>query len=95
MKVWEHVYFELNFGVENDLVKRIEVKSEEQLLAVFGVSVLRRSFLQLYKLGKKIEDLEEKEKKELWEFVKLKFPGKGKTELVENCKILYSVSKFI
>ncbi len=97
MLVWEHMVYELNFGVEKEIAQKraSEIKSMDELVGICRSVIYRKCFLRTYLLFPKIEDLKEEEKKELKDLVIKMFPGKGVEELVENCKIVYTAGKLI
>jgi hypothetical protein len=97
MLVGEYIIFEMQYGVELDMALRKvkELKSEEELITICGSAILRKCLLRCYKLFPKLESISEEEKKELWQEARDKFPGKKQGELIENCKIIYTVGKLI
>ena len=97
MTVFEHMIVEAYTGVERDLAKLkvAEVKKMEDLIPLCSDSVTRKAFLTVYNLFPKIESLPEEEKKELKEWVIKNFTGKPISELIENCKIVYTAGKII
>lgn len=97
MTIFDYMIIESFTGVERSLCEKLilNLKSELDFISLCNCVVPRKSFLTVYKLYPKIETLEEEEKKELWEFVRINFPGKPKEELIENCKIIYTAGKMI
>ena len=97
MTVFDYMVVECFTGVERDLAKKLvyDLKSELDIIPICNCMVPRKAFLTVYNLYHKIETLPEEEKKELWEWVRTNFPGKGKQELIENCKIVYTAGKLI
>lgn len=98
MYVAEKIYYEAFWGLWVDVCKAMMPdikKSEDNMLAVCGTVVLKRCFLKAYTLQYKIETLPEAEKTDLWNYIKEKFPGKTRGELIENAKVIYTISKMM
>lgn len=70
-------------------------ESEENLLACPNCSVIRECALVHYRLLQPIENLPESEKKELKQYVVKNYSGLSITELVERCKIIYSITSLM
>ena len=98
MIVADHIKYEIYFGWAMEIIDRLlpELKkSESMMLTICNLTVLKKCFNNLYYLYPKIETLPEEEKKQLWEYVKEKYPNKTRPELIEACKIIYTYSKMI
>lgn len=98
MYVAEKVYYDALFGIWvdvcNGLLPMIR-KSESTMLAVCETDVPKKCFLRAYLLQPRIETLQEKEKIELWGYVKEKFPGRSRTELIDRAKIIYTIGRML
>jgi hypothetical protein len=97
MTVGEHLLFEVYFGVEKELASKLIPtirENEANLISVCNCVVPRKAFLRLYRLGTKIEELPQEEKKELKEWVLNRF--KGNVEwLTDTCRIVHTIGNLI
>lgn len=97
MSIFEYMLIEVAYGVERDLstLRMKDLKTFDDFKRICEAPIYRKAFLVAYNLFPKIESLSEGEKKDLWGMTKRLFPGKGKEELIENCKIIYTGGKLI
>jgi hypothetical protein len=85
-------------NIFTDLLSRLmpAVKEgEKYLLCCPNCSVIRDCSLIHYKIIDPLESLPEGEKKELKDYVIKKYPGYPVPELVERCKIIYSITNLL
>jgi len=70
-------------------------ESEANLLACPNCAIIRECALVHYTTIDPLESLPEGEKKELKEYVIKKYPSYPVPELVERCKIIYSITNLL
>jgi len=68
---------------------------EQAIPFLVNSSVSRISFLSAYKYLTPIEEMEEKEKKEMKAYIIALFPNKTTQEKLEACKIVYCLGTLI
>lgn len=71
-------------------------KGEQAIITVCNCNVPSEVMLIEYKkLDKKIEDLPDEEKKELWDFANKNFPSKSKSEKINVCRIVHTIGTLL
>lgn len=80
-----------------DLITRTatDIKNGISNFSISNISVIKGSAFVLYNSMKKIEELEKEEKTDLWNMTRELFPGKGKKELIELCKVVYVIGYYL
>lgn len=72
-----------------------QAKGEEVLIAICNCKIPSEVVLSAYKKLKPIEEMNDRDKKEMKAFVNLTFPNKTMYERLDACKIIYTIGSLI
>jgi len=78
------------------LLLEVYNRQEEGLKSIINCTVPSHIMLVEYsKLDRKLEDLPDEEKKQLWQFAATNYPEKSKEEKIKVCKIVHTVGSLL
>lgn len=82
----------IDYEIMQPFVQRSK-ESEDYMLKIIEMSlkykVFKECFKVIYTKMTPIEDLPTKEKQDLWDYVKVKFPNRKQDEKIQLCKSVY------
>lgn len=82
-------------GLIDKYIQEFHQKGEVVVQSIVNCSVPSQVILMKYKTLPPIESLPEKEKSEMWGHVKQVFPDKTKDQLMDACKIYYTIGTLL
>lgn len=75
-------------------MQNVYKKFEQEVIAICNSPILSKIMLGEYEKQKfNIEDFPKEDKQKLWDEIKILLPGKTKQQLIDACKIVYTINQ--